>query len=143
MYKPTSTEDYLATLEPGPRAAIDKLRAVILAAAPEATPVISYGMPGFKDHTGRAVVCYCAFKDHYSLFPMGTSVFEVLGELLEPYRAGKGTIQFQYDERLPITLVKRLVKERLRENQRLHTKRSAARAKPSGDPARLRRRSRS
>ncbi len=122
MNKPESTEAYLAGLEPLQRAALEKLRAVILAAAPNVTAVISYAMPGFKDATGRGLVCYAAFKDHYSLFPLGTSVFELLGDELSPYRAGKGTLQFRYDQRLPVTLVKKLVKERLRENERLSAK---------------------
>ncbi len=122
MSKPESTDAYLAALAPTQRAALEKLRAVILAAAPDVTAVISYAMPAFKDATGRGLVCYAAFNDHYSLFPLGTSVFEILGEALEPYRAGKGTLQFRYHERLPVTLVKKLIKERLRENERLSAK---------------------
>jgi uncharacterized protein YdhG (YjbR/CyaY superfamily) len=67
MAAPTSVEEYLAALPEEPRAALEKLRKAIKAAAPEATETISYQMPAFKAH-GRFVVWYAAFKDHYSLF---------------------------------------------------------------------------
>jgi len=68
MVGPASVEDYLAALPEEQRAALEKLRKTIRAAAPEATETISYQMPTFKDH-GRVLVYYAAFKDHCSLFP--------------------------------------------------------------------------
>lgn len=115
MAAPTSVEDYLAALPEGSRAALEKLRKTIKAAAPEATEAISYQMPGFKDH-GRSLVTYAAFKDHYSLFPMSMKVIEAHRDELEPYLSGKGTIRFQPDQPLPVALVKKLVKARLEEN---------------------------
>lgn len=107
---------YFAALPTESRDALENLRRTIKSAAPEATEGLSYGMPAFKAH-GRGLVCYAAFKDHYSLFPMGGSVFDVLGEKLEPYRSGKGTIRFEMDKPLPVSLVKRVIKERLKENE--------------------------
>ncbi len=51
-------------------------------------------------------MCYAAFKDHCSLFPMSMQVIESHREELEPYLSGKGTIRFGMDERLPTALVK-------------------------------------
>src|SRR3990170_4835620 len=79
---PTSVEDYLAALPEGSRAALEKLRRMIKAAAPEATETISYQMPAFKDH-GRLLVYYAAFKNHCSLFPASGTVIEALGDELE------------------------------------------------------------
>jgi uncharacterized protein YdhG (YjbR/CyaY superfamily) len=115
MATPTSVEDYLAALPAESRAALEKLRRTIKAAAPEATETISYQMPAFKDH-GRFLVSYAAFKDHCSLFPASNAVTEALGEELKPYLSGKGTIRFHPDKPLPATLVKRIVKARLEEN---------------------------
>jgi uncharacterized protein YdhG (YjbR/CyaY superfamily) len=69
MERPASVEAYLASLSPEQRTAIDALRAAIRAAAPDATEGISYSMAAFK-RDGKGLVCYAAFKDHYSLFPM-------------------------------------------------------------------------
>ena len=115
MAAPTSVEDYLAALPEGSRAALEKLRKTIRAAAPEATEAISYQMPAFKDH-GRVLVSYAAFKDHCSLFPMSTKVIEAHREELKPYFTGKGTIRFAADKPLPAALVKKIVKARLEEN---------------------------
>ena len=115
MDKPSSVEEYLATLPDDQRAALERLRATIRAAAPEATEAISYQMPAFKDH-GRSLVCYAAFKDHYSLFPMSTRVIDAHREELGRHVTGKGTIAFRFDEPFPTALVRKLVKARLQEN---------------------------
>jgi uncharacterized protein YdhG (YjbR/CyaY superfamily) len=115
MSAPTSVVDYLAALPEGSRAALEKLRKTIRAAAPEATETISYRMPAFKDH-GRFLVSYGAFKDHCSLFPASKAVMEALGEELKPYFTGKGTIRFQADTPLPAALVRKIVQVRIEEN---------------------------
>ena len=115
MAGPTSVDDYLAALPEEPRAALQKLRETIRAAAPDATETISYQMPAFKDH-GRFLVSYAAFKDHCSLFPASHAVMEALGDELKPYVTGKGTIRFEADSPLSATLVRKIVKARLKEN---------------------------
>jgi uncharacterized protein YdhG (YjbR/CyaY superfamily) len=112
MQRPVSVEAYLAALPPGQRAALDKLRAVIATAAPDATEGISYAMAAFKLH-GKGLVCYAAFKDHYSLFPMSKQVIADHLDELGERATGKGTIRFSYDELLPVNLVKNMVKARV------------------------------
>ncbi|HSW41561.1 MAG TPA: DUF1801 domain-containing protein [Patescibacteria group bacterium] len=115
MAKPTSVDEYIAALPEERRAALEELRQVIRAAAPEATETISYQMPAFRTH-GRILVYYAAFRAHYSLFPASEAVREALGEELVPYLAGKGTIRFPADRPLPAALVTRIVRARLEEN---------------------------
>jgi uncharacterized protein YdhG (YjbR/CyaY superfamily) len=112
---PTSVEAYMATLPADSRAALEKLRKTIRAAAPEATEAISYQMPAFKQD-GRSLVSYAAFKDHCSLFPMSLKVIADHMDELKPHLSGKGTIRFEMDKPLPATLVKKIVKARLAEN---------------------------
>ena len=115
MAAPTSVDDYLAALPEASRAALEKLRKTIKAAAPEAAETISYQMPAFTDH-GRSLVSYAAFKDHCSLFPASQAVKDALGDKLKPYMTGKATIRFHADKPLPVALVKRIVKARIEEN---------------------------
>jgi uncharacterized protein YdhG (YjbR/CyaY superfamily) len=115
MPTPTSVEDYLAALPEEPRAALGKLRRTIRAAAPQATERISYAMPAFEQN-GRFLVSYAAFKDHCSLYPASTAVMETLGDELEPYFSGKGTLRFRADEPIPAALVRKIVRVRLEEN---------------------------
>lgn len=115
MEAPASVDEYMAGLPGDSRAALDKLRKTIQAAAPEATDAISYGMPAFRDH-GRILVYYAAFKEHYSLFPASKQVIADFEEELRNYPTSKGTIRFPMDKPLPTALVKKIVKARLAEN---------------------------
>jgi uncharacterized protein YdhG (YjbR/CyaY superfamily) len=114
MRKPASVTQYLSWQDDEQRAALDHLRATISAAAPDATEGISYSMPAFL-LGGRGLVCYAAFKDHYSLFPMSSAVVTQHAKELGERVTGKGTIRFDYDERLPVGLVKKVVKTRVAE----------------------------
>ncbi len=118
MAASTSVDDYLAALPETQRAALEKLRKTIRAAAPEATETISYQMPTFKLH-GRFLVSFAAFKHHCSLFPASAKVLQAHGEDLKPYFSGKGTIRFTTDEPLPASLVKKIVKTRIEESAAL------------------------
>lgn len=109
-------EEYLARVPEPARSTLEKVRAMIRAAAPaEATEVISYGMPAF--HYKGALVAYAAFKKHCSFFPMNASLIDALGEELKGYRTSKGTLQFPLDKPLPAALVRKMVKARVAENK--------------------------
>ena len=115
MKKFTSVAAYLRAVPPAPRAALQKLRKTIKAVAPKATEVISYGIPMFKHH--GMLVGYAAFKDHCSLF-MSTHLTGALKQAVAPYVASKGTIRFTADKPLPATLVRKLVRARIAQNER-------------------------
>jgi uncharacterized protein YdhG (YjbR/CyaY superfamily) len=111
----TSVDGYLATLPNDRRVAVEVLRRTIRAAAPEATETIAYEMPAFRSHGGQFLVSYAAYKNHYSLFPASGAVIEALGEAIEPYLAGRGTIRFPVGKAIPVALVRQVVRVRLEE----------------------------
>src|SRR5436309_11070389 len=115
MKKFASVAAYLRAVPPAPRAALQKLRKTIKAAAPKATEAISYGIPMFKHH--GMLVGYAAFKDHCSLF-MSTVLAKAYKKALAPYQTSKGTIRFTVEKPLPTTLVRKLVKARIAQNER-------------------------
>jgi len=115
MKKFASVAAYLRAVPPAPRAALQKLRKTIKAAAPEATELISYGIPAFKHH--RMLVYYAAFRDHCSLFGVGTALMRKHQKALAPYKMSKGTIQFTVEKPLPTGLVRKLVKARVAQNE--------------------------
>jgi uncharacterized protein YdhG (YjbR/CyaY superfamily) len=115
MTAPKTVEAYFAALPDEHRTALQDLRDTIRSVLPDATEQISYQMPAFKAN-GRFVVWYAAFRDHYSLYPASEAVRATLGKDVESYLSGKGTIRFEYDERLPSTLVRNIVATRLTEN---------------------------
>jgi uncharacterized protein YdhG (YjbR/CyaY superfamily) len=109
-------EAYIARVpEPG-RTTLEKMRALISAAAPgEATEQLSYRIPAF--HFKGALLSYAAFKDHCSLFPMGARAIEELAEELEGYRVSKSTIHFPLDKPLPKALITKIVKACVARNE--------------------------
>jgi uncharacterized protein YdhG (YjbR/CyaY superfamily) len=112
---PKSVEEYLARVPEPARSTLKKVRAAIRSAVPrEATETISYGMPAFK-HNG-VLVWFAAFKDHCSFFPTA-SVIAAFQKELKGYPTSKGTIQYPTDKPLPTTLVKKLVKARVAQNE--------------------------
>jgi uncharacterized protein YdhG (YjbR/CyaY superfamily) len=111
----TAVEAYLARVPEPHRTTLEKVRAMIRAAAPAAAEeCVSYGMPAFR-YKG-ALVAYAAFKKHCSFFPMGSRVLDELADEVGSYRTAKGTLQFAPDKPLPASLVKKLVKARVRQN---------------------------
>jgi uncharacterized protein YdhG (YjbR/CyaY superfamily) len=110
-------EAYLAKVPEPARTTLQKVRATIRSAVPkEATEGLSYGMPAFR-YKG-ALVAYAAFKDHCSFFPMQASLIDQMKDELKNYRTAKGTLQFPQDKPLPASLLKKMVKLRVSENER-------------------------
>jgi uncharacterized protein YdhG (YjbR/CyaY superfamily) len=114
MAKHASVDDYMASLPDDRRSVMEQLRTTIRAAAPDATEAISYNMPAFR-LGGRFLVSYEAFKRHYSLFPWSDDMLAELGDALQPFAVGKGTIRFPVDQPIPLELVTRIVEIRNRE----------------------------
>ena len=116
-----SVGEYLSRLPPKQRAALEKLRAQIHAAAPGAEEYIGYGMPMFKLH-GR-LCAFSAFTNHLSFFTMSSRTLCNYPEL-KGFIAGKGTLQFTPEKPIPAATVKKLVKERVAQNLEIEHERA-------------------
>jgi uncharacterized protein YdhG (YjbR/CyaY superfamily) len=111
---PGSIDDYLAAVPAGQRAALEKLRKAISAAAPHAEEGFSYGLPAFRIN-GRPLVAFGAASNHCGLYPMSPAVIRAHAGELKGYETSKGTIRFSAEKPLPAVLVKKLVRARLAE----------------------------
>jgi uncharacterized protein YdhG (YjbR/CyaY superfamily) len=109
-----SVDDYMESVSDEMRPPLERLRATIRAAAPEATEVMSYGVPTFK--AGSPLVSFGAAKGHYAFYVQSPEVMEAHKEELQGYDTSKGTVRFKPDEALPVDLVTKLVKARIAEN---------------------------
>ncbi len=116
-------EDHLQKFADDQRAALEATCAVIRAALPGASEVISYGMPTFKIE-GVAVVGLDGFTNHNSLFPYSSAVMEAIRSELPGFATSKGTIQFPRDTRFPAAVLKRVLQTRIREINASYPKRS-------------------
>jgi uncharacterized protein YdhG (YjbR/CyaY superfamily) len=114
--KPKTIDEYLATLSADQRAALEKLRKTIRAAAPEAEECISYQICAFRQN--RMLVGFGATENHCAFYLMSSSTVTAHQHELKNYDTSKGTIRFAADEPLPVALVRKLVKARLAENAR-------------------------
>ena len=113
-----SVDEFLATLPPDKRAALQELRKVIREAAPEAAELINYGVPMFRLN-GKNLVSYAAAKDHCSFYVQSPAVMEAHATELTGFRTSKGTVNFTPDRPIPPELIARLVEARIAENERL------------------------
>ena len=113
--KPKTFDDYLAALSDDNRAALEKLRKSIKAAAPQAEECISYGLAAFR-LAGKPLVALGATANHCAFYLMSNSTVKAHQEGLKKYDTSTGTIRFPAAKPLPAALVKKLVKARMAEN---------------------------
>lgn len=111
---PTTIDEYIALFPPDVRAILERLRATIRQAAPEAKEKIGYGIPTFTLHGN--LIHFAAYKNHIGLYP-GATAIERFQDALAPYEISKGTVRFPLDAPLPLELIKRIVEDRVQENE--------------------------
>lgn len=121
--KVASVDEYIALFPEAVQAKLKELRAAIKAAAPKATEVISYSIPAYKLH--GMVVYFSAYAKHVSISIPPGQTFGVFKKELEAFKYSKSTVQFPLDTPLPISLVKKMVQFKIKENMALE----AAKAK--------------
>jgi len=114
MKKPKSVDEYISYFQKKDQKLLEQVRTIIQETAPKAEEVISYGMPGYK--LNGMLVWFAGFNNHIGFYPRGSSAIIAFKKELAGYKTSKGAIQFPKDERLPIALIKRMVKYRVAEN---------------------------
>lgn len=108
-----SVDDYIDALPQPAKKLMQQMRATIKKAAPKAEEVISYSMPAFK--LNGMLVWYAAFKTHIGFYPRVSGI-ETFKKDIEKYKWAKGSVQFPMDKPLPLALVTKIVKFRVKEN---------------------------
>lgn len=122
---PTNIEQYIAASAAAVRPILRELRRVIRAAAPEATELISYRMPAFKQR--GILVYFAAFKSHIGLFPPVRRDAR-LAKALAPYAGPRGNLKFPLGEPMPYALIKRIVRLRVKQDSAKARAQTAKRA---------------
>lgn len=88
------------------------MRLTIRKVAPKATETISYQIPAFR--LDRILVWFAAHANHIGFYP-GASAIAAFKKELSEYKSAKGSVQFPFDEPLPLSLIARIVKYRVKE----------------------------
>ncbi|ACU59456.1 iron chaperone [Chitinophaga pinensis] len=104
---------YIADFPENVQAILQQVRATIHKAAPEATEDIKYAIPTFV--LNGNLVHFAAFKSHIGFYPTPTGIEEFEKEL-SAYKQGKGSVQFPLDQPMPLDLITRIVKYRVKQN---------------------------
>ena len=107
-------DEYISQFPPEVQGVLQKVRETIRKAAPKATETISYAIPCYMYH--GYLIYFAGFKNHVSVYPAPRGAAEFKDELAV-YKGGKGTVQFPLDEPLPVKLIARMVKYRMKENE--------------------------
>ena len=111
--KPKDIDGYISQFPTDVQAILEKVRATIRRAAPDATEKISYQMPAFKLH--GILVYFAAWKKHIGLYPP-VSGDKALEKAVTRYAGPKGNLQFPLDEPIPYDLIERIVKLRVKQD---------------------------
>lgn len=111
---PTSINEYIAGFPKETQKVLEEVRAIIKDTAPHAKETISYAIPTFTVNK-KYLVYFAGYKSHISLYPApaGNASFE---KEIGSYRSGKGTLQFPIGKPLPVDLIRKIVKFRMKEN---------------------------
>jgi uncharacterized protein YdhG (YjbR/CyaY superfamily) len=110
---PKDIDEYIAGFPNDVQRILAKIRMTIRKAAPDAEETIKYGMPTFT--LNGNLVHFAAFKKHIGLYPAPRGI-ETFKDELSVYEGAKSTVRFPLDKPIPLDLISRIVKFRVKKN---------------------------
>lgn len=113
QHKFNSVDEYISLQSKDVQKLLKKLREIIINAAPKAEETISYQMPTYK--LNGNLVHFAAYKNHIGFYPTPSGISAFKNEFSQ-YKFSKGAVQFPINEKLPLGLIIKIVKHRVREN---------------------------
>lgn len=113
---PRAVDDYIKAQPVKTQNVLRSIRATIASAAPQATQTINYGIPTFQ--LNGNLVHFAAFEKHIGFYPTPSGILAFRKELSK-YVTAKGSAQFPLDRPMPLALIKRIVKFRVKEQQEI------------------------
>ena len=115
-YKAKDVDEYIASADKEARPKLKELREIIKSVIPKAEEGISWGVPFYKYH--GVLAGFAAFKNHVS-FGLVTVLQSKDRKMLEKkgYKTGKKTIQIKFDQKVPATAIKQILKAQAKMNE--------------------------
>ena len=108
-------DEYIAKASEPAQHMMKQIRAAIRSVAAGAEEKMSYGMPfyeyKFPGYRGR-LAYFGAYKKHISFYAVPRNIPPTLDKKLQQYKAAKATLQFPITTKVPVLLLKQLVKIR-------------------------------
>ncbi|MBI2731155.1 MAG: DUF1801 domain-containing protein [Sphingobacteriales bacterium] len=112
---PATVDEYINAAPEVAQSYLKQMRKLIKASAPKADESVSYGMAAYK-YLGKPLVYFAGYEQHIGFYATPTG-HEAFKKDLSVYNTGKGSVQFPLNEKLPVKLIERIVKFRLKENE--------------------------
>ena len=112
--KHATIDEYLEGVAADRRRTLETLRARIRAIVPAAKECISYRIPAFRLN-GTVIAGFCATTKGCSYFPFSGSTLRTLARDLRRYEQTKSSLHFAADKPLPMALLRKLIRARIRE----------------------------
>lgn len=109
----STIDAYISSFPKDVQAALIQVRDTIRASAPKAEETIKYGIPTFVLHGN--LVHFGGYKSHIGFYPAPSGI-EAFKKELSVYKSAKGSVQFPLDKPLPLSLITKIVKFRVKEN---------------------------
>ncbi len=104
MAKIESVAAYIGAQPVAKRPALRRVRAAIRKALPSAQETVSYGIPAYRAD-GKTVIYFAAWKDHYSLYPVGRAVQSAFRADLEDHQIKGSTLRISFSVPVPARLI--------------------------------------
>ncbi|MBK7038585.1 MAG: DUF1801 domain-containing protein [Bacteroidetes bacterium] len=111
---PSNIDEYIFPFPSETQKKLEQIRQLIQKLAPKAKEVISYGMPAFK--LNSVIVYFAGYKHHIGFYPTSTGIKNFENEFAK-YKWSKGAVQFPLDEPLPVALITKIVKFKIKEDK--------------------------
>ena len=108
-----SVDEYITSFPKDVQKKLESIRQIINISAPEAEETINYQIPTFK--LNGNLVHFAAFKSHIGFYP-APSGLKAFKKEISSYKSSKGSVQFPLDKPIPLSLIKKIVKYRVKEN---------------------------
>ncbi len=111
--KTNNIDNYIAGFPKETQEILQQVRSAIRKAAPDAEETINYGIPTFT--LNGNLVHFAGYKNHIGFYPTPSGI-ETFKKELSIYNGAKGSVQFPIDKPMPLALISKIVKFRVKEN---------------------------
>ena len=115
-YNAKNVDAYIASADRDARPKLKELQRIIKSTIPKAEEGIGWGVPIYKYHD--VLAGFVALKNHVD-FGLVTLLQSKDREMLEEkgYITGKKTIQIKFDQKVPTTVIKQILKAKAKMNE--------------------------
>jgi uncharacterized protein YdhG (YjbR/CyaY superfamily) len=103
----TTVEAYINSYPAAIKKLLQQMRQLVLSTAPHLHEGISYGMPAYKLNK-KPIIYFAAYKHHIGVYAL-PNAHTAFATALQPYKQGKGSVQFPFSTPLPVNIITAMI----------------------------------